>query len=112
PCQIAGTILAPTIRDDNLEETRHSRQGLDHRLNCVPLVEGRYDGGNGASDRFRREMRHVRAPPQELPAPAVQPKQCSPIVIGSPSSAAAASSRTCRYGAAIGSSSIWLKSQS
>lgn len=53
------------------------------------------------------------APPQELPAPAVHPKQCGPISIARPSSAARSASKMVRGAEpATGRSSIWLKSQS
>ena len=70
------------------------------------IVAGEWRGA-----RSERPDHRTVAPPQLEPAPAVQPKQCGPTTIGRPSSVSRSMSKIVPP-LAIGSSIIWLKSQS
>src|SRR5271157_3019603 len=103
--------------------------------NCQVHEEPREEGSRGFAKRKkalndeqqhkncncnerRRKILHLglvytRAPPQEEPAPAVQPKQWLPVAMGRPSSLSGSRSQR-KSGAPFfhGIPSCWLKSQS
>src|SRR5690606_938466 len=60
----------------------------------------------------KRSFFHVVLPPQLLPAPAVQPKQCFPMTISLFNKASLSKSLICTEAQKTWRSSIWLKSQS
>ncbi len=96
-------IRMKSIRNDEMA-FRHGLSVTDHCQSGSVLP---------SASRWRWVSCYATAPPQELPAPAVQPKQWSANTIRRPSTASKFQSKMERgTSPARGRSSIWLKSQS
>lgn len=87
-------VHTATVDDDDLVRHPYLREVAEERGQRRRFIEG-------WNDERDHRPRHATAPPHELPAPAVHPKQCGPTTISRPSSVARPASKIVRGAPAL-----------